>query len=44
MGKWKISPTPVRPKASSRANRAVGSRITPEEEKMFMDDNIALDQ
>ena len=38
-----MSPTLVRPKASSRANRAVWTK-NPQEGTMYMDNNITLDQ
>ena len=38
-----MSPTLVRPKASSRANRAVWTK-NPQEGTMYMDNNTTLDQ
>ena len=38
-----MSPTLVRPKASSRANRAVWTK-NPQEGTMYMDNNTKLDQ
>ena len=38
-----MSPTLVRPKASSRANRAIWTK-NPQEGTMYMDNNTTLDQ
>ena len=38
-----MSPTLIRPKASSRANRAVWTK-NPQEGTMYMDNNTTLDQ